>query len=504
MLESGKMQVMKNWKIKISLFVGSLIISLFCAEVGLRLLGYKMLNDREAQFFDDKEKHELEKNVTEYREDVRLENKEGDDYMADLPLIEKEHDVFRGEVFEISTRKKGHKFQYRVVAMGDSVTNGGNVPLRMSYPYQLFNLQKKIGGVVKFDVYNEGICEHNTYTTFNLLKDNIHSFKPDILLVLSGEADRFNPVGRKPPEEDKGNILSEVSYLLNSFLHELRIYKIYRGILLNSRLSPSERDIVYLGTNNLKRSIINYDWMQKAYAEAKNKNWNQANKYLKELKPDLREELFFTGKEKSVDRKMYDIVEYNILLIGDNYMAHGNYEDAVKHFSDVIVKFPFFFPLVNEDNGVMYYLNWAFSFQSTYSADYVLQKFEEIKKNTPEYAEDENFKMNYEIYKNYEKSMKHIQDTRIENLRNIVEYSKKKNIKVVMLNYPADFINANKALLQVAREYDLPFVDNNSVFKELVKRDGRLKWFEDDEHPTPAGYKVMAENVYKVLATMDL
>ncbi|MBK24111.1 MAG: hypothetical protein CME70_08940 [Halobacteriovorax sp.] len=495
---------MKNIKIKVTLFSVSLLLSLVCAEVGLRLLGYKMLNDREAQFFDDKEKHELDKNVNEYREDIRIENKEGDDYMADLPLIEKEHDVFRGEVFEMSTKKKGHKFQYRVVALGDSVTNGGNVPLRMSYPYQLFNLQKKKGGVIKFDVYNEGICEHNTYTTYNLLKDNIHSFKPDILLVLSGEADRFNPVGRKPPEEEKGNFLSELAYKFNSVLHELRLYKIYRGIKLNSRLSPSERDVIYLGTNNLKRSIINYDWMQKAYAQVRKKNWDEANKYLKELKPDLRKELFFTGKEKDIDRKMFDIVEYNVLLIGDNYMAHGNYEDAVKHFSDVIVKFPFFFPLANEDNGIMYYLNWAISFQSTYSADYVLEKFEEIKRRFPEYAKTENFEMNYEIYRDYEKSMKHIQDTRIENLRNIVKYANKRNIKVVFLNYPADFINANKALEQVAKEYSLPFVDNNTVFKKLVERDGRLKWFEDDEHPTPAGYKVMADNVFKVLSTMDL
>ena len=59
----------------------------------------------------------------------------------------------------------------------------------------------------------------------------------------------------------------------------------------------------------------------------------------------------------------------------------------------------------------------------------------------------------------------------------------------------------NKSLEDLALKHSLPFVDNYSVFKELVEKEGREKYFLDSDHCTPKGHAVMVENIYRVLVS---
>ena len=62
----------------------------------------------------------------------------------------------------------------------------------------------------------------------------------------------------------------------------------------------------------------------------------------------------------------------------------------------------------------------------------------------------------------------------------------------------------NKSLKDLALKYSLPFVDNQSIFKDLVKNEGREKYFVDSDHCTSKGHGVMAENIYAVLVSKGI
>jgi len=86
-------------------------------------------------------------------------------------------------------------------------------------------------------------------------------------------------------------------------------------------------------------------------------------------------------------------------------------------------------------------------------------------------------------------------------LGKIVEFCQENNIKLIIQNYPYPYFSVNKTLEELALKHSLPFVDNQSVFDNLVKKEGREKYFFDSDHCTPKGHDVMVENVYNVLVS---
>ena len=87
----------------------------------------------------------------------------------------------------------------------------------------------------------------------------------------------------------------------------------------------------------------------------------------------------------------------------------------------------------------------------------------------------------------------------MQDLENMVKLCQKNNIKLIIQNYPYSYPSANTSLKNVALKYSLAFVNNRSVFKLLIAKDGEDKYFRNYDHCTAKGYKIMAKNVYKVL-----
>jgi tetratricopeptide (TPR) repeat protein len=84
----------------------------------------------------------------------------------------------------------------------------------------------------------------------------------------------------------------------------------------------------------------------------------------------------------------------------------------------------------------------------------------------------------------------------------IIEIFRSEGIKVILQNYPWR-VYATTAANEVSQEYDVPIVDNNKIFEDLLQYGApRSEYFELDGvggHCNEKGYGVMAMNVYNKL-----
>jgi len=134
----------------------------------------------------------------------------------------------------------------------------------------------------------------------------------------------------------------------------------------------------------------------------------------------------------------------------------------------------------------------------------MIQVFQKLAKNNPELRKNKLFINYFAFFENREKWERKVDKQLEKNLEKIVSLCQRKNIKVVIQNYPYPYSTANRALKNIALKYSLTFVDNRTVFKELVASKERSSYFIDDEHCTAEGYQVMAENIYNVLISEDI
>ncbi|MDD5255876.1 MAG: hypothetical protein PHR11_07505, partial [Candidatus Omnitrophica bacterium] len=86
-------------------------------------------------------------------------------------------------------------------------------------------------------------------------------------------------------------------------------------------------------------------------------------------------------------------------------------------------------------------------------------------------------------------------DLFIQNLREMIDFARERGAKVALLEYP-DGNEFSLLAKDIAREKNVPFVENAPSFKKLKKQPGYLRsdYFIEDNHCTAKGYAVMAKN----------
>ncbi len=409
-------------------------------EIGLRSAGYIVQTGREATF-----------------------EKEKSDSLRD------EFILLRNEI----------KYEKWVVALGDSLTNGSNVPVHKSYPFQLFqNPGNKLSkNKVRFNILNHGYCESNTFQSLKQLEQIITEWnrKPDIMIFLGGASDLFSPISNKEQSEFD-NIIDRINNHKESFFKTTRIYKVYRGIKLNLK-TYSEYD------------GITEDEFNREFPE---------NKIVETFVLGKREKAF--QEIDTLKSKFKDIHFESILNSIVDKNLHQRAE-VVRITLDFFERFPRLFRY----SGAypLHRLIISFNQQSEITADQIASKLEEIRSKNPSVSETKIFQKYYQLFKEKDKAIERIEKSRLKNLRAIATLCKKNNIQLVIQNYPANFNGANSALKEVADEFNLPFVDNNKVFNSLITdKKTRMKYLAEDEHPSEEGYKIMADNVWQVLKSL--
>lgn len=80
----------------------------------------------------------------------------------------------------------------------------------------------------------------------------------------------------------------------------------------------------------------------------------------------------------------------------------------------------------------------------------------------------------------------------------IIDMCNAHNARVVLQNYPVQS-GIKSIYTKIARERNIPFVDQHTTFKPYVKKGVRSKeYFVADGHPNEKGYRMMADNILSV------
>ena len=91
-----------------------------------------------------------------------------------------------------------------------------------------------------------------------------------------------------------------------------------------------------------------------------------------------------------------------------------------------------------------------------------------------------------------------------EDLEEIINLCRKNNIKLIIQDYPYPYPYADKAVRDIAIKHSLSLVENSKVFSKLLEKGERKTYIQDDTHCTPHGYRIMAENIYELIASEDI
>lgn len=89
------------------------------------------------------------------------------------------------------------------------------------------------------------------------------------------------------------------------------------------------------------------------------------------------------------------------------------------------------------------------------------------------------------------------------NLTRIADLARSNNIKIILHNYPRGDLYGENIAERVAGRFNVPFVDNFATFNEKLKTLSYQDLFlYDVSHPNEQGYKLIAENLYKIISKM--
>ena len=448
-------------RIKAAVFFASLLFCLVLAEIGLRVGGYALTASRRREFVP-----------------------------GIGPLQGR---ILADDYFE---RYRSGKTDRLILTLGDSLTNSGNVKSHHSYPYFLYKLFEDAGE--KAAVYNMGYCEDSTFGVAlkikNYLKTHGADQKPSDIVVLVGAADLFNlPLIRTRSLKDD-TFWRDV--LPRGWLYSLRLYKVYRHIRVNLDVRRNIKDL----DEDLKTSEEKLGVILDVYDRHK-KNAPPG------AEPGLSAEL--TARLDKVFGEDYQQADLDFEEIGDFielttdyasrvYTTKHRYDELFALMLDIAEHFPrnFWIDYINTAN---YSMVQAYQVQSKFTAEEVLETLRKSEARHPGLSENVHFRHFVKILSDRDEMDAFVNAKRVDTWSEIAGLAKERGIRLYLQNYPVAYKSANEMIRRVAKEHGLPLVDNRAYFKDLIAREGRAKYLEDDDHLTPLGYEMLAKNVFSTI-----
>lgn len=423
----------------------------------------------------------------------------------------------------------------RVLCVGDSYTFGGDLNSRgTAYPALL---QKKLDAsrVGKFSVINSGLCEESTGELYRNLPKLLDKYKPEIVVLLVGSSNRFRSwenvgdsgsgaarwladlrvvkiariIGLNLKAKDASGsfdgMLSKFSFLIpmetNKNVGAGDLYNFYRM----AHIKTAGRDVPTDPVKRLWHYVRRHNYQQGiAYGRSLVKNGKKDNINVILALSDLYYSsgaienagaLLTDAREKHPESKILRIAAaYHYVEIADHFRKKSNNGKAVQYYLKAIE--------IDPNRGYSYYLlNKVFSLQSYYDSDRVYRELKRISQTNPVYSESEMFTKYLKYYREKQRWETGIEQRAYNDLERIADMCRRRNVKLIVMNYPMNYPMANRSLKKLASKHRLPFIDNFSVFRNLKPR---KKYFFDDDHCTVAGHGIMADNVYRKLVKNKL
>lgn len=353
----------------------------------------------------------------------------------------------------------------KILCVGDSWTLGAGASPGYSYPAQLQMILDK-ENPNKYKVYNAGIPGCSSTKLLRYLPKFLSRYEPDMAVILIGQNDLCNP---HPFELVLISNWPRRCYLyLKSAILDLRVYKVIR-----------------LGLDGLMQKI-------------KGSKRHKAD-ITKDIKPESNEyarigiELSDSGKidiARSYLEKAIDIDPANesaYLFLGHLYQSIREYDKALIEFEKLL-----------EINPYTPFREDLYRFLFLIYQDLRIPKDDrkKIKSLIKRMPSDEIFKnpgmpfiMNLKITI---KSLEH-------NLEKIINLISSKEAILIFQTY-IELSSSNNVANNVTRilseKHGMLLVDNEKILNRLSDLP---RYFTADGHPNEKGYRIIAENVYKVI-----
>lgn len=474
--------IKSTWKIKLAFFFTSLLFSLALCEVGLRMWGNALNASRPT----------------------------GND--------------------PVPISKPGGKV---ILCVGDSFTYGGLGTREDSYPAQLQEMIRQRYPKSNLTVINKGICETTSTELKEKLPRWIDSYQPDVIALLVGSADRFNAWHEKKEDTD-------IPGSWNKFFLDLRLIKMVRILYLNLKaktltwanwnrnliqngldLSPMDIHERYLAEQkkaafeNSKTGALQEVW--KLHAEGRTKEALQRG--IDALKkddriPDAKDLMlavthfhFFLKAYSATVASLEDFkskysssllvhnaLSYYLPAIGKALFREMKFDEAVDHYLQAIRLDP-------EEEPNYYWMAKAYAFQSRFDSQAMIRELLEIMEQHPDLSKSDMFNSYLSYFRNIDGKESKTNEKLRSNLKSIVAMCAKKSILLIFQSYPIEYPAANTILFDTAEKHCLPFLSHTKVFQSLTDID---KYILDDDHCTPLGHQLMAENMLNKMKASEM
>jgi len=365
---------------------------------------------------------------------------------------------------------------FNILCLGDSFTFGLGASFENSYPRQLERLLwKNMGAAI--NVINAGRLGNTSSLLLKNLEKDIALYRPHIAIVMIGCNNSWN-------FEDSSYFKlykERVGYLqkIDRMLNHLKIYKLIKI-----------RDLNFRNSKNNKSEIMQA-------------NINDESLGLSTVGTKLFLEGRFDSAEENLRRAL--------LLDKNNYYAHlwlAHIYNARSEFEEGRQELWKAIQLVGEwDDNLVYDVICRIPEQK--DSLVVKKELNEIKRYIEtKYAKNSekreslvklidaklDFSENKQIY---QKILEY-------DLGEVARLAKSKGVILILQTYPHDGSSLYDVFQKVSGKFNIPLVDNFSVFQELGKHVKLSDFFVPDKHCNDKGYSIIAENIYQTLRNCHL
>lgn len=407
-----------------------------------------------------------------------------------------------------SITKIKDKSKVVILCLGDSYTFGIGAAYQYSYPRQLERILNERFSGSSYEVYNLGIPGSNSSQLVNNMQDNVDKYDPDILIVMTGRNDTWNLT-------DATSVL--VSSKIDLALTRLKIYKLIKIIMINLREKVTSENTIISKIATKRKLSDDYNKdnkVRKNISPEANQQVVIGHNFAVQARPDLAKKCFLKALELDPGN-----ISANRQL-GTIYREQAKYELAEEHLNVALAKED-----GTKDLSAYLELGMIHGLQNRYGLAkeelkeaimdpqllcLAFNELLQLYKDREDFFNDmENFKkqiknkkalVGIESLLRLKKDQECIYKIMYANLVKIEEISKRNNIRVVFQTYPnpgTDPINEN--IQRFAKRYRSLLADNYLIFQKKLAVQDKKNFFVADEHCNAKGYRIIAQNVYRIL-----
>jgi lysophospholipase L1-like esterase len=421
-----------------------------------------------------------------------------------------------------------------VLCLGDSFTWAGWMPRGQTFPGQLQAYLATRSPTHAPRVVNRGQCEANSRQVLERVTGDLATYHPDVVLLLVGSANRFNPwgyeawrtQGLQPGWADRLSQLRVVKLLRITWLSFQALRASWAGgmvdVLAQDRVNrtrsrmfryqagllkpqegvappalpdtPGVRECQAgdhagalaaargLATREPARAVPGLCALARCLSES------QAGGALRELAAVTR------GMEP-MPEELQDCNAYYVSHLADTLRKSG------RDFGEALELHLLGLELDPYENYHLYQIAKMFDLQSRVDAPRVQATFARIAEANPVLREFKPFREHWDTWRDRARWQDNVRQWLNDDLEAIAAAVEKSGARLIVQNYPVDYPAANTALEELARRHGAAFVNHRAVF---AGRPDPRALLADDDHCTAAGHALMVENVAPTLTrTLD-